>query len=72
METADELPIDYTTIFDSTSLYSVSLDAVPLVLKAYGELNVKHEQLRLVPPQFDAPLPPLQVAVSLIMLLGMA
>ncbi|XP_014271735.1 intraflagellar transport protein 52 homolog isoform X1 [Halyomorpha halys] len=63
METAEELPFDYTVIFDSSSLYSVSLSSVHKVLEAYNQLGVKHEPLRLVPPSFDAPLPPLQIAV---------
>ena len=32
----------------------------------YDELDVKHEPLSLIPPQFEQPLPPLQPAVSLV------
>ena len=32
--------------------------------RASEELGVKHEQLTLIPPQFETPLPPLQPAVS--------
>ena len=33
------------------------------ILKAYEQLGVKHEPLRLITPQFETPLPPLQAAV---------
>ena len=32
--------------------------------RAYEQLNVKHESLSLITPQFETPLPPLQPAVS--------
>ena len=32
--------------------------------RAFEELRVKHEQLQLITPQFETPLPPLQPAVS--------
>lgn len=38
---------------------------VPAAIDAYSKLNVKHEPLRLITPQFEAPLPSLQPAVSL-------
>lgn len=34
--------------------------------RAYEELNVKHEPLRLIEPEFETPLPPLQPAVSIL------
>lgn len=39
------------------------MNCVPSVLQAYTELQIKHEPLRLIPPQFEAPLPALQAAV---------
>lgn len=33
------------------------------VLRSYDQLSVKHEQLALMNPQFEVPLPPLQPAV---------
>ena len=45
-------------------MYSINMDTVPLVLEAYKELNLKHEPLRLITPEFETPLPPLQPAVS--------
>jgi len=34
--------------------------------RVYEQLKVPHEQLTLIPPQFETPLPPLQPAVSLL------
>jgi len=31
--------------------------------RAYDQLDIKHEPLTLIPPNFDTPLPPLQPAV---------
>ncbi|XP_046680818.1 intraflagellar transport protein 52 homolog isoform X2 [Homalodisca vitripennis] len=61
-EAVDDVPTDYTRLFDH-SLSSVNMDMVPAVLAAYEELQVKHEPLKLIPPQFESPLPPLQPAV---------
>lgn len=46
-------------------MYSINMDIVPLVLEAYKELNLKHEPLRLITPEFETPLPPLQPAVCI-------
>ena len=32
--------------------------------RAYNEMNVKHETLSLITPQFETPLPPLEPSVS--------
>ncbi|XP_054289418.1 intraflagellar transport protein 52 homolog [Macrosteles quadrilineatus] len=61
-EAVEEVPPDYTRLFDH-SLYSVHMDMVPAVIDAYDQLQVKHEPLKLIPPQFESPLPPLQPAV---------
>ncbi|CAG9131490.1 unnamed protein product [Plutella xylostella] len=44
-------------------LFSLNLAALPEVLGLYEPLGVKHEPLRLIAPQFETPLPPLQLAV---------
>eukprot|EP00293_Proteomonas_sulcata_P011100 CAMPEP_0184316024 /NCGR_PEP_ID=MMETSP1049-20130417/87380_1 /TAXON_ID=77928 /ORGANISM="Proteomonas sulcata, Strain CCMP704" /LENGTH=60 /DNA_ID=CAMNT_0026634821 /DNA_START=33 /DNA_END=212 /DNA_ORIENTATION=+ len=49
-------------MFDD-SLFKFDTDSIPESIKLYEELNVKHEVLTLIPPQFEAPLPPLQPAV---------
>lgn len=37
---------------------------ISCVSRAYEQLNVKHESLQLIQPQFETPLPTLQPAVS--------
>ena len=36
---------------------------VPRILDSFQQVGVKHEPLKLIPPQFETPLPALQVAV---------
>mmetsp|Transcript_7612 Transcript_7612/g.17496 ORF Transcript_7612/g.17496 Transcript_7612/m.17496 type:complete len:440 (-) Transcript_7612:84-1403(-) len=62
LQEADELPKDFTKLFDDT-LFKFDTDLVPEAIKLYKQLNVKHDVLTLIPPQFEAPLPPLQPAV---------
>ena len=45
-------------------LTSIDMNLVPAAMESYEKLNVKHEPLRLITPQFETPLPPLQPAVS--------
>jgi len=58
-----EIPLDYTTLFN-TRLFSLNTNLVKDAIEAYELLGVKHEPLKLIAPQFEAPLPPLQAAVS--------
>ncbi|XP_076276852.1 intraflagellar transport 52 [Lasioglossum baleicum] len=53
---------DYTKLFKH-HLYSINLNMVPSCIKAYEVLDVKHEPLSLIPPHFEAPLPPTQASV---------
>ena len=62
LQEADEVPQDFTQLFDDT-LFQLHTDKIPEVLKLYKEMDVKHGVLTLIPPQFEAPLPPLQPAV---------
>uniref|UniRef100_A0A4W4FDN1 ABC-type uncharacterized transport system domain-containing protein n=1 Tax=Electrophorus electricus TaxID=8005 RepID=A0A4W4FDN1_ELEEL len=62
LQEGEENPRDFTSLFDM-SLFKLSTDALPSVIRAYKQLNVKHEQLQLITPQFETPLPPLQPAV---------
>lgn len=39
---------------------------VPAAIKAYETLGVKHEPLTLIPPHFEAPLPPTQASVKIL------
>ena len=58
-------PHEYTKLFKH-HLYSVNLDIVPICIKAYEVLCVKHEPLTLIPPHFEAPLPPTQASVIIL------
>ncbi len=59
---SDEIPADYTRLFEQR-LFSFSTQLLPSAVKSYDTLGVKHEQLRLITPQFETPLPPLAAAV---------
>ncbi len=45
------------------NLFKFDNDLVPEALELYERLNVKHDALTIIPPQFETPLPPLQLAV---------
>lgn len=62
LQEGDENPWDFTTLFDM-SIYQLDTSSLSKVIKAYKELNVKHETLQLIQPQFEAPLTALQPAV---------
>uniref|UniRef100_A0A671R108 Uncharacterized protein n=1 Tax=Sinocyclocheilus anshuiensis TaxID=1608454 RepID=A0A671R108_9TELE len=62
LQEGDENPRDFTALFDM-SLLKLHTNTLPSVLDAYKQLNVKHEALQLITPQFETPLPPLQPAV---------
>ncbi|XP_069740257.1 intraflagellar transport protein 52 homolog isoform X4 [Narcine bancroftii] len=62
LQEGDENPRDFTTLFDM-SVFKLDTMALPKVIKAYEQLNVKHEPLQLIQPQFETPLPTLQPAV---------
>ncbi|MED6284018.1 Intraflagellar transport protein 52 [Characodon lateralis] len=62
LQEGDENPRDFTSLFDM-SLFNLSTDSLPEVQSAFKQLNVKHEPLQLITPQFETPLPQLQPAV---------
>ncbi|XP_072259832.1 intraflagellar transport protein 52 homolog [Pyxicephalus adspersus] len=62
LQEGDENPRDFTTLFDM-SIYQLDTAPLPKVIKAYEQLNVKHETLQLIQPQLETPLPALQPAV---------
>ncbi|XP_076034643.1 intraflagellar transport 52 isoform X2 [Oratosquilla oratoria] len=62
LQESDEVPTDYTQLFH-TKLAAIDMHLVPPAINAYSQLNVRHEPLRLITPQFETPLPPLQPAV---------
>ncbi|KAL7292974.1 hypothetical protein TKK_0013424 [Trichogramma kaykai] len=57
-----DMPREYTKLFKH-DLYSINLDMVPASLKAYDDLDVKHEPLSLIAPNFETPLPATQPSV---------
>eukprot|EP00794_Sanderia_malayensis_P004664 gene4664-5273_t len=62
LQEGDDNPRDYTQLFHE-NLFTLDTKTVPSVVRAFSELKVKHEQLQLITPQFETPLPPLQPAV---------
>jgi intraflagellar transport protein 52 len=62
LEDVKEPPRNFNDLFD-LNLYKVDNNLVPEALELYEKLNVKHETLSIIPPQFETPLPPLQLAV---------
>lgn len=58
-----EIPADFKQMFDM-SLCALSNRLLKDVISAYQQLNVKYEALRIIKPQFEIPLPGLQLAVS--------
>eukprot|EP01013_Petalomonas_cantuscygni_P008611 TRINITY_DN2133_c0_g1_i1.p1 TRINITY_DN2133_c0_g1~~TRINITY_DN2133_c0_g1_i1.p1 ORF type:complete len:482 (-),score=122.34 TRINITY_DN2133_c0_g1_i1:1389-2834(-) len=62
LEKPADLPRDFTELLD-TRPFRFDTDLVPEALAAYEELDLKHEPLTLIQPQFEVPLPPLQPAV---------
>ena len=51
-------------VFWNFTVFSLDTNFIPRVLESYQELGVKHEPLKLIPPQFETPLPALQVNQS--------
>ncbi|KAM4622711.1 intraflagellar transport protein 52 homolog [Discoglossus pictus] len=62
LQEGDENPRDFTTLFDM-SIYQLDTSSLSKVIKSYEQLNVKHETLQLIQPQFETPLPALHPAV---------
>ena len=64
LQEGDPLPQDFTALFDD-NMFKFSTRLIPESVRLYETLNVKHEPLSLIPPQFECPLPPLSPAVFL-------
>jgi len=62
LQEAEEVPRDFRAMFDD-GLFRLDTDNIPDTVRLYSSLDVKHDVLTLIPPQFEAPLPPLQPAV---------
>lgn len=63
LQEGEELPSDHRELFRK-QLYALDNSMLPAVITSYEELGVPYEPLRLISPQFECPLPPLQPAVS--------
>eukprot|EP00128_Syssomonas_multiformis_P009926 Colp12_sorted_trinity150504_noHs@6361 len=62
LQESEEVPKDFTKLFDQT-LYKLDTSVIPDAVASYKTLNVKHEPLTLIQPNFETPLPPLTPAV---------
>ena len=62
LQETEEVTKDFTTLFDD-SLFKFDTSLIPEAVALYSQLEVKHEPLSLIPPQFEHPLPPLVPAV---------
>eukprot|EP01006_Ploeotia_vitrea_P035671 TRINITY_DN65922_c4_g1_i1.p1 TRINITY_DN65922_c4_g1~~TRINITY_DN65922_c4_g1_i1.p1 ORF type:complete len:475 (+),score=46.02 TRINITY_DN65922_c4_g1_i1:75-1499(+) len=62
VEERDELPRDFTTMFDH-AMFKFDTNLIPESVDLYKKLGVKHEPLSLIHPQFETPLAPLYPAV---------
>uniref|UniRef100_A0A182JWG9 Uncharacterized protein n=1 Tax=Anopheles christyi TaxID=43041 RepID=A0A182JWG9_9DIPT len=57
-----DIPTDFKKLFDM-SLYSINNDLLRDVIGTYEKLDVQYEPLKIIKPQFEIPLPSLQLAV---------
>lgn len=62
LDEAKEPPSNFNDLFD-LNMFKIDNDLVPESIELYDKLHVKHEILGIIPPQFETPLPPLQLAV---------
>jgi intraflagellar transport protein 52 len=62
LQESEDLHPDFTTLFDH-NLFKYDTKLIPEAVALYDKLNVKHDALSLIPPQFEVPLPPRQPAV---------
>lgn len=62
LEKPADVPRDFTELFETTP-FTFHSDRLPDALKAFKELDIKHETLTLIHPQLEVPVPPLQPAV---------
>lgn len=55
MQEGEEIPKDFTTMFE-TDLFKYDFDLVPEIASLFAKMEVKHEPLTLIVPQFETPL----------------
>ncbi|XP_059618469.1 intraflagellar transport protein 52 homolog [Phlebotomus argentipes] len=57
-----EIPADFKKIFDM-HLHSINNNSLREVIGTYEKLDVQYEALKIIKPQFEIPLPQLQLAI---------
>ena len=62
LQEPEPLPRDFSRLLN-TALFSLDTSLVPDAVEAFRECGVEHKPLTLIPPHFDAPLPPLTPAI---------
>lgn len=58
-----DIPSDFKKMFDMR-LHAINNDLVPQMVALHRQLDVQYEPLKIIKPQFEIPLPALQLAVS--------
>jgi intraflagellar transport protein 52 len=62
LEDVKEPPKNFKDLFDQ-KLFKIDNNLVPEAFELYEQLHLKRDTLSIIPPQFETPLPPLQLAV---------
>jgi len=62
LQETEDAAKDFTSLFDN-SLFKFDTSLIPEAVALYDTVEMKHEPLSLIPPQFEHPLPPLLPAV---------
>jgi len=62
LQQSDEIPLNFRNMFD-TDLFKLDTNLVTEAVDLYATMGLKHEQLNLITPNFETPLPSLQPAV---------
>ena len=62
LQETEDIPSDHTKLF-SKEIYQIDNTILAKVIAAYKDLNLEKEPLKLIKPQFEAPLPALKPAV---------
>jgi len=62
LQESEDVTKDFTSLFDD-NLFRFDTSLIPEAVQMYSQLDVQHEPLSLIPPQFEQPLPPLLPSV---------
>jgi intraflagellar transport protein 52 len=61
LQESEDLPKDFTTLFKD-NLYKFDTEHIMESISIFKDLNVTHQTLTLIPPQFETPMPNLSPA----------